>query len=186
MSFFSTITTGTGVAVTVAVLVTLPANSTTGFVCILPVTSLTATLTGVGVLEFTLRFFELLPSFVSTISELSLLSLTPPTLSVDLTVSVAPLSATTVFSSSEFLALLTLLEFTLDLSVFLLLELWTVFCDDDDVDDEPDLELELAVFELEDDVLLFDDDDFRFADDDDVVDADDDDAGIAVDAFDAF
>lgn len=71
--------------------------------------------------------------------------------------------------------------------MFLLLELWTVFCDDDDVDDEPDLELELAVFELEDDVLLFDDDDFRFADDDDVVDADDDDAGIAVDdAFDAF
>lgn len=70
--------------------------------------------------------------------------------------------------------------------LLLLLELWTVFCDDEL---EPDFdELELAVFELEDDdVLLVDDDDLRFADvdvDETVWDEDDDAAAVAAAAAD--
>lgn len=77
------------------------------------------------------------------------------------------------------------------LLLLLLLELWTVFCEDEL---EPDFdELELAVFELEDDdVLLVDDDDLRFADVDvdETVCDEEDDAAVADDddddCFDVF
>lgn len=171
MSFFSATTCGTA-----ALFALFPAKSLAGLACVLTPPSLGTTVTGVGVLEFALRFLELFPSFVSV----SVMSLMLGTLS-------ALDSSAIVRSSSEILALLTLLddEFNFGLSVLLpLLDelLWTVFCDELELD----FELELAVFELEDDVLLVDED-LRFADDDDDDDDETDCADeVAMGFFDEF
>lgn len=109
--------------------------------------------TGVGVLELFFRLLLFLLSLVSFAVSTSGLSLAFGVFSNLLSVLVSG-------ALSSVLALLALEFDTFDLSAVLPLELWTVFWEELELDLVP---LELAVFEVEDDVLL-DEDDLRLED----------------------